>query len=384
MAAAAGEHARASGQRVGDVGLDLGQRLRVDERALHHAGLGAGADRHGLHLFRQPRGEGLVDAVLHQQAVGADAGLAGVAVLRGERTLHRGVEVGVVEDNEGRVAAELEGDLLEGRRALRHEQPADLGRTGEGEFAHGRVAGQLGADFRRGGGAAGDDVDDAGREAGAVGQFGQRQRGERRLLGRLHHHRAAGGQRRRDLARDHRRREIPRRDGGADADGLLDDDEALVGLGRGEGVAADALGLLGEPLEEARRVGHLAARLGERLALLGGHQQGEVLGVRQHQLVPLAQDGGALLAGEGAPGRPGRVGGGDGAARLGGAHVGHAGEMRAAGGVVDVEGGAAVGAAPGAADQRLGAEKGKLVEFHGCALRNTCQRQGLSTACRVL
>jgi hypothetical protein len=71
-------------------------------------------------------------------------------------------------------------------------------------------------------GAAGDDVEHAARQAGALREFGQRQRGERRLLGRLHDHRAAGGQRRRDLARDHRRREVPRRDGGADADRLLE------------------------------------------------------------------------------------------------------------------------------------------------------------------
>jgi hypothetical protein len=59
------------------------------------------------------RGEGVVHAVLHQQPVGADAGLAGVAVLRGDRALDRGVEVGVVEDDERRVAAELERDLLD-------------------------------------------------------------------------------------------------------------------------------------------------------------------------------------------------------------------------------------------------------------------------------
>ena len=49
----------------------------------------------------------------------------------------------------------------------------------------------------------------------------ERQRGQRRVLGRLGDHRAAGGQRRRDLARDHRRREVPRRDGGDHADRLL-------------------------------------------------------------------------------------------------------------------------------------------------------------------
>ena len=37
-----------------------------------------------------------------------------------------GVEVGVVEDDERRVAAELERDLLQLRRALPHQELADL------------------------------------------------------------------------------------------------------------------------------------------------------------------------------------------------------------------------------------------------------------------
>ena len=47
-----------------------------------------------------------------------------------------------------------------------------------------------------------------------------RERRQRRLLGGLQHHRAAGRQRRRGLARDHRGREVPRRDAGDDADRL--------------------------------------------------------------------------------------------------------------------------------------------------------------------
>ena len=63
----------------------------------------------------------------------------------------------------------------------------------------------------------------------------------------------------------------------------------------GNGVAVDALGFLAEPFEERRGVGHFAARLGERLALLERHQPGEVLLVGHHQVEPAAQDGGALF-----------------------------------------------------------------------------------------
>src|SRR3546814_3201477 len=59
--------------------------------------------RHG-ELF----GEGVVDPFLHQDAVGTDAGLAGVAELGDHGTLDGGIEVGVVEHQEGRVATELQ------------------------------------------------------------------------------------------------------------------------------------------------------------------------------------------------------------------------------------------------------------------------------------
>jgi hypothetical protein len=104
-----------------------------------------------------------------------------------------------------------------------------------------------------------------------------------------------------------------------DADRLLDDDDALVGHGEGNGVAVDPLRLLGEPFDERGAVGDLAARLGERLALLGGEDLREILLVRHHQLEPLAQDRGALLACLRAPRRPGAVRGVDGAPRLVGA-----------------------------------------------------------------
>ncbi len=59
-------------------------------------------------------------------------------------------------------------------------------------------------------------------------------------------------------------------------------------------VAVGALGLLGEPFDEAGAVDDLAARLGERLALFGGHDPRELVRVLDDQLVPAPQDRGAL------------------------------------------------------------------------------------------
>ena len=92
-----------------------------------------------LHGSGKLFGEGVVNAFLHQNAVGADAGLAGIAVFRDHGTGHGGIEIGVVEDDEGRVAAEFEAELLDGGRTLRHQQAADFGRAGKGQGADDRV-----------------------------------------------------------------------------------------------------------------------------------------------------------------------------------------------------------------------------------------------------
>jgi hypothetical protein len=145
----------------------LATALHVDQRALLTPSSQAVADlqrRHGLRRASRRRRRRRRPA---PAAVGADAGLAGVAVLGGDGALDRGVEVGVVEDDEGRVAAELQRELL---HVSAHccISTADLGGAGEGQLAHDRVGGHLAADLA---GAAGDDAEHAlGGNAGALGQ----------------------------------------------------------------------------------------------------------------------------------------------------------------------------------------------------------------------
>jgi hypothetical protein len=210
------------------------------------------------------------------------------------------IQIGVVEDDEGRVAAQFHRALLDRLRGLREQHATDLGRAGEGDLAHRRVRCELAAD-----GAcvvAGEHAEHARRHAGALRQFGQRQRRQRRLAGGFDHHRAARRQRRAGLAGDHRGREVPRRDGGTHADGLAQRDDALRLLDARDHVAAHAAGFFGEPAHEAGGVVDLAARFGQRLAFLERDQRGQVVLVLQHQLVPAAQDLAARLGGAAAPG----------------------------------------------------------------------------------
>ncbi len=103
----------------------------------------------------------VVDPVLDEHPVRRDARLAGVSELAEHRAGDGLVEVGVVEDDEGRVAAELERDLLHLVGALAHEELPDLGRAREPELADRRVRGQLAADRGRVLGVAGDEREDA-------------------------------------------------------------------------------------------------------------------------------------------------------------------------------------------------------------------------------
>ena len=126
------------------------------------------------------------------------------------------VEVGVVEHDRGRLAAELERDPLELLAADGGDLAAGRGRAGERDLVDARVRDEVLADLAAGG----DDVDDAGGYAGLREQLGQQVAVERRLGRRLHHDRAAGQQRRDQLGHDRELRDVPRRDRGDHADRL--------------------------------------------------------------------------------------------------------------------------------------------------------------------
>ncbi|MNO80189.1 hypothetical protein D3C76_713860 [compost metagenome] len=195
-------------------------------------------------------------------------------------------------------------------------------------------------------------------------QLNQGQGGERCFVGRLDHHAAAGGQGRTGLAGDHRGGEIPRRDRRADADALLDHQQALVRRRAGNHVAVDALAFLGEPLDEGGGVADFTQRFVQRLALLQGHQLGEVVFVFQQQFVPAAQDLRAFLGGPGAPAFQRGVGGLDGAHGFRAAHQRHAAEQFAAGRVGHRDAAAVIGIAPLAGDIGLLAEEVVVFQIH--------------------
>jgi hypothetical protein len=190
---------------------DVGQGADALELlgAVDRADVGVLVERVAEAQRGEPALEPLVDVggdrLGHEQAA---AGAAHVALVEEDAVhdaLDRLVERGVVEHDVGRLAPELEGELLARAGDRAGDLAADLGRPRERHLVDARVLDEGPAGVA----GAGDDVDDAGRQVGLPADLGERQRGERRGLGRLEDDRVAAGQGRRDLPREHEQREVP-------------------------------------------------------------------------------------------------------------------------------------------------------------------------------
>ena len=202
---------------------DFGHGGIFNQRALHHAVFKAIAHLHGLDLSGEFGDKAVIEPGLHIKAVGAHAGLAGIAVFAGHGAFHRRVQVGVVKHDKGRIAPQLQRHFFHCRGALRHQDAAHFGGAGKAQVAHG-IAGAN--DFAYGYrivSVCGQHIEHAGWNASAQRQFGGGQCRQRREFRRFDDDRTTRGQRRGHFARDHGQRKVPWRNGCAHAYGLLDD-----------------------------------------------------------------------------------------------------------------------------------------------------------------
>ena len=286
--------------------------------------------------------------------------MAGVAVFAEHGTFDGRVNVGVIEHDERRVATELKCQFFDAGRGLRHQNAADFGGAGEADVAH-RVAGAkhfadgdavvtVGAQH----------VQHTGGNTGAYRQLGRGQRGQRREFSRLNHHRATGGQCRRDFARDHGQREIPRRDGGAHTDGLIQHQQAAVVAKLRQRLAVHAFGFFGVPLNKTRAISDFPFGFRVGLALFGGEYAGQIVGIGHQQIKPFAQNLTAFLGGFVAPRRPGGVGRGNGFFCVGRAEVGHICQLQTGARVLHLK--TAVAFDPFAVDQRIGFQQSRVFQ----------------------
>ena len=121
------------------IALDLAAPAAADDRAHLHRRVEAVAELQRLRARGEAVDEGVVQALVDEEAVGGDADLAGVGELGRHRDVQRRLEVGVVVDDERRVAAEFHRHLLHGVGGVADHLLADARRAGQRHLAHERA-----------------------------------------------------------------------------------------------------------------------------------------------------------------------------------------------------------------------------------------------------
>ena len=107
-------------QSIGDVFLHFGNRFLVDQRSGGDVRLQTIAEMQLAHRLLEFFSKALIHAVLHVQAVGADAGLTSVTELRCQRAFHGFIKIGIVKDDKRRIAAQLQRYFFDVFGALLH------------------------------------------------------------------------------------------------------------------------------------------------------------------------------------------------------------------------------------------------------------------------
>ncbi len=204
--------------------------------------------------------------------------------------LHRGLEVGVGQDDVRALAAELERHPLQRPAALGADLAAHGGRAGEGHLVDAGVVDQRRPRLA----VAGEHVYRALREAGLKRQLAEAKAGQRRLLGGLEDQRTAGRQGRGDLPHRHQQRKVPRDDLRAHAHRLAQRvDEQVAARGR-DRLALDLRRPARVVAQVRHRGGDVALGRRQRLAVVERLELGELLAVCLDQLGERVHQPGAL------------------------------------------------------------------------------------------
>ena len=206
------------------------------------------------------------------EAVRRGAGLGAVTHLGHHCTFDCSVDIGVFENDERRVAAQLHDGLQYAVGRSAKQLATDAGRAGERHHASCTVFHcgiKPGTRITRW-----DHVDESGWHACGLAQLSNAQCGERCLCRRLDNDRIASSQCGRELAGDHRRGEVPRRNHDNNAHRRVLHQNALIATGGERDRTVDPHGFLGVPSKELGCVADFADGVGSRLAVLGHDQVG--------------------------------------------------------------------------------------------------------------
>ena len=293
VAGAAGEHSCALAGRVADQAGDAAHRLGADAGAEDDV-IPRVARRQGRGARRQFLEELIGDPVVEDDLLRRHADLAGIGKGAEDAGIDRRVDIGVVEDDQRRLAAELEEHRLEVARGKRRDDPADARRAGEVDPLDPGMGDQRLDDLvgvLRG---VGDQIDRALRQAGVAEGLDDQGMGARAILRGLEDDGVAAGERHGYRAHAEDDRRVPWRHRQDHADRLTDGhrrrarpvgrDDVAGDLGGHRRGFADHVG--GQPDIEMRPM--------RRAAGLADHRRGEVLDSALEQVGRLEEQLAAL------------------------------------------------------------------------------------------
>jgi len=175
------------------------------------------AHRDALAEIRELTYDFVIAIALHEDTRTRTADLARVKEHAHHRGRYRLIQIGIGEDDVRGLTAKFQRYLLKVAGGGLQDYLADLGRTGERDLIDIVMLCDRAAGTRT---HAGDDVENALRQARFRDQFAEPQGGQRGLLGRLQDHGVATSQRGSELPGGHQQREIPRNDLAANSNRL--------------------------------------------------------------------------------------------------------------------------------------------------------------------
>ena len=224
------------------------------------------------------------DLLVDDQPLGRHADLALVGESAEDRRVNRGVEVGVVEHDQRRLAAEFEQHRLEMFGGQLGDDLADPRRTGEVDPLDRWMGDQRRDHFRRVFRRIGDHVDHALGEARVVHRLHDQAMRRRADFRRPQNNRIAAGERRGDRAHAEDHRRVPWRHAEHDADRLAHSHRQHARLVGRDDLAGDLRRQRRRLAQQGGGEKAIEAAPGSRRADLVGHQLGEFGGAALQQI----------------------------------------------------------------------------------------------------
>src|SRR5438093_4079826 len=247
----------------------------ADQRAHFRFAIQRCAQLDALGFFRHGVDEFRINSLLDEDAAAGGANFSLVDEDSEKRAVNGGFPIGAIEEDVGRLAAELESDALEGVRGAFDYNFSDGGAARECNLIHSGMSDERGScGFTK----AVDNVDDAGRQAQFFEPVGDFHHGKRRLLGRLEDAGAARGDGGSELPGSHHQRIVPGNDLSGDANGFAKGKTQCI-CRNGIDVAQNFVREAGVIFETGRDVGDVVFCFHDGLAGIAAFQLSERRGV---------------------------------------------------------------------------------------------------------